>query len=315
MRQHGVPKAVIPAQAGIQRSSPTRSDSRLTCFIAHQNRLHYTLMSDQMTPVAGGDEFPYSRDTISGLLKCASWYVRLRRPQKVERLVAMAIDIVENNGGMLDAGVNRLLDDYADTFRRLKRPVIAGQLADLAQRVRNSFPGEFTPAGEDVPWWLQEKFISRAPALPFEFHSSHAEEPDELNVFYATAVAFAFTLPIVMILTISIEGISGTMFLRWHHDQPVASTRGAPPRSRIVGEGDPRRRSVPRAAKDLRLPLGGYSSCLDKLAERTLGRCDLSLGRCRRPARRVRDERAVFHRAAGPLGERPVQVALGPENF
>lgn len=170
-------------------------------------------MSGKIRPVASGEEFPYSRDTISTLLKCASWYVRLYRPQKVERLVAMAIDIVENNGGMLDAGVNRLLDDYADTFRRLKRPVIAGQLADLAQRVRNSFPGEFTPAGEDVPWWLQERFISRAPVLPVEFHSSHADEPDEWNVFYATAVAFAFTLPIAMILSISIEGISGTMFL------------------------------------------------------------------------------------------------------
>jgi hypothetical protein len=169
-------------------------------------------MSDQLTPVAG-DEHPYSRDTVSTLLKCASWYVWLRRPQKVERLVAMAIDIVENQGGMLDAGLNRLLDDYANTFRRLKRPVIACQLADLAQRVRNCFPGEFTPAGDDVPWWLQEKFISQAPALPVEFHSSHAEEPDELNVVYATAVAFAFTLPIAMILSISIEAISGMMFL------------------------------------------------------------------------------------------------------
>jgi hypothetical protein len=170
-------------------------------------------MTNPITPAAGDDENPYSRDTVSVLLKTATWYVRLRRPQKVERLVGMAIDLVENRGGMLDVGLNRLLDDYANTFRRLKRPVVAGQLAELAQRVRASFPGEFTLAGDDVPWWLQENFISRAPALPVEFHSSHAEEPDEWGVAWVAAVTFAVTLPIAMILSISIEAITGAMFL------------------------------------------------------------------------------------------------------
>jgi hypothetical protein len=170
-------------------------------------------MSDATKTAPSGDSDVYSRDKVSVLLKAASWYVWLRANDKVERLVAMAVDLVENRGGMSDAGLNRLLDDYANTFRRLKRPLIAGQLTELAQRVRDNFPGEFTPTGDDVPWWLQEKFISRAPALPVEFRSSHAAEADEWGVTWVAAVTFAITLPIAMILSISIEAVTGTMLL------------------------------------------------------------------------------------------------------
>jgi hypothetical protein len=170
-------------------------------------------MGDLTTPAAVDATNAYTRDKVSVLLKLATWYVRLHRPQKVERLVTMVVDLVENGGGLDDAQLNRLLDDYANTFRRLKRPLIAGQLSELAQRVRDNFPGEFTPAGDDVPWWLQKKFIDRAPALPFEFRSSHAAEADEWGVAWVASVTFAITLPTAMIMSISIEGISGTMFL------------------------------------------------------------------------------------------------------
>ena len=170
-------------------------------------------MSNQTKPVAGDDANAYSRDKVSVLLKLATWYVRLRRPKKVERLLGMVVDLVENRGGMCDAGLNRLLDDYANTFRRLKRPIIAGQLGDLAQRVRNTFPDEFHPDGADKPWWLQDKFVSTAPALPVEFHSSRAAEADEWNVAFVAAVALAITLPIAMVLSLWLESMSGTVFL------------------------------------------------------------------------------------------------------
>jgi hypothetical protein len=164
-------------------------------------------MSDQPAPTAVDDANAYTRDKVSVLLKLASWYVRLRRPNKVERLLGIASDLVERGGGMYDAELNRLLDDYADAFRRLKRPVEAGRLADLAQRVRDAFPDEFYPDGADKPWWLQDKFTSRAPSLPVEFHSSHADDPGELNAIYASAVALAVMFP----MTLFVSGALGAL--------------------------------------------------------------------------------------------------------
>jgi hypothetical protein len=105
-------------------------------------------MDNGATPIE--DPKAYSRHKVEVLLKLATWYARLRNPKKVEKLLAAAIDIVENHGGIRDAALNRTLDEYANAFRRLKRPVEAGRLADLAQRIRDSFSDEFDPDGADI---------------------------------------------------------------------------------------------------------------------------------------------------------------------
>ena len=98
-----------------------------------------TFMMDDIPPrppPTHDDQLACSADKVSTLLKMATWYVRLGNPRKVERLLALAVDLVENHGGIQDASLNRLLDKYADSFRRLQRPVEAGRLAELAQRIR-----------------------------------------------------------------------------------------------------------------------------------------------------------------------------------
>lgn len=156
----------------------------------------------------------YAPDNVRALLKLATWYVRLRNPKKVDRLLALAIDLVENRGGMQDAPINRVLDDYANAFRRLNRPVEAGRLADLAQRVRNNFPDQFYPDGDDTPWWLQENFTAHAPCFPVEFHSSHAEVLTGWEWPVAAAALFA-----AMIVTLALDSVldwlGGYVFLLW----------------------------------------------------------------------------------------------------
>lgn len=165
------------------------------------------------TPVDDADA--YSSDKVKVLLKLATWYVRLRRPAKVERLLAKAIDIVENHGGMCDAGLNRVLERYADDFRRLRRPIEAGRLADLAQRIRQSFPDEFYPDGADTPWWLQEKFKRAAPSLPVEYHSSHAEDTVGWDWSLAAALALVPTMLITLAVESWLEWLGGYVVLLW----------------------------------------------------------------------------------------------------
>jgi hypothetical protein len=171
-------------------------------------------MNDQST-LPDEDADAYTSDKVKVLLKLATWYVRLRRPKKVERCLANAIDLVENHGGMRDAGLNRVLDRYADDFRRLKRPGEAGRLADLAQRIRLSFPDEFYPDGADTPWWLQEKFISAAPSLPLEYHSSHAEDTVGRIWPLAAAVAFVPTVVVTLVPSRAFAWMGGYVTLLW----------------------------------------------------------------------------------------------------
>lgn len=180
-----------------------------------------TSMNSESTTAPVEDADAYTSDKVKVLLKLATWYVRLRRPAKVERLLAMAIDIVENHGGMRDAGLNRVLDRYADDFRRLRRPVEAGRLADLAQRIRQSFPDQFYPDGVDTPWWLQEKFTSAAPSLPLEYHSSHAEDTVGWDGFSASAVAFVGIILITLVLTPLLAWMGGYFYLLWIVVPPI----------------------------------------------------------------------------------------------
>jgi hypothetical protein len=156
-------------------------------------------MNSSTTPAAV-DVGPYEPDKVAALLKTATWYVRLRNPKKVERLLATAINLVENRGGMGDALLNRKLDEYAQTFLRLKRPAEAARLADLAQRIRAGFPDEFYPDGDDKPWWLQDKFLASAPSLPLEYRSSHAADGPDWSWPLASAVLFVITLAITLAL-------------------------------------------------------------------------------------------------------------------
>jgi hypothetical protein len=168
---------------------------------------------DHQSTLPGEDADACSSDKVKVLLKLATWYVRLRRPKKVERCLAHAVDLVENHGGIRDASLNRVLDRYADDFRRLKRPVEAGTLADLAQRIRDSFPDEFYPDGADTPWWLQEKFTSAAPSLPLEYRSSRAEDTVGRIWPLAAAVALVPTILVTLALSPVLSWIGGYVVL------------------------------------------------------------------------------------------------------
>jgi hypothetical protein len=158
------------------------------------------------------DVGPYEPDKVAALLKLATWYVRLRRPQKVERLLAVVDDLVVRRRGLDDALINRKLDDYARTFLRLNRPDEAARLADLAQRVRDHHPDQFYADGDDKPWWLQDAFLTRAPSLPVEYRSSHAADGPDWTWPYASAVLLFATFPVAGVLA-GLMDWSGGLFV------------------------------------------------------------------------------------------------------
>jgi hypothetical protein len=167
------------------------------------------------TEPAAAPAITYSPDAVKALLHAAVWYTRLRQPSRVDRLLAIACDQVDNGGGLRDAGLNRVLDDYAARFRRLKRPVEASRLADLAQRIRNSLPGEFYPDGNDVPWWLQDRFLRAAPPLPLAYHSSHLGDVEGWHPIAGSALAFAVLVAISLPLMPWLQPALGSVFLCW----------------------------------------------------------------------------------------------------
>jgi hypothetical protein len=196
-----------------------------------------------------GDSPGYTRDSVRAILKAATWYVRLRNPAKVARLLAHVQVMVEQRGGLADAVLNRVLDKYADEFRALKRPLEAGQLAELAQRVRENFSDQFYPDGADKPWWLQQSFLLGAPELPLEYRSSHAIDTGGADQWIVGAVTLVVLMVATAVLDPWLRLLGGWQFLswlivpivagravrRWNHEKVLR--RGAESMVRLAPEG------------------------------------------------------------------------------
>jgi hypothetical protein len=100
-------------------------------------------------------------------------------------------------------------------MRRVRRPLEAGQLADLARQIRAAHPDEFYPDGDDIPWWLQETFIRSAPALPLEYHSSHVGDLSGGEGIIAGVVAFVAAMVITSIVAERVPLSGGVAVLIW----------------------------------------------------------------------------------------------------